>query len=267
MFRGPQQTSPDELSLRLSEVLQPIPVVPWSALAMGYLGVPVGVGAPMIVVQDADYPAAQSLLAQAGFQRSVPNRNPHPVITARHPNPQQMLAEINAGYQRLDRSCAVSDYPDDDPAEQGMQGYLFPNSFAHAFDCQIAPENETRAPEAAAAAAAAAPRYESYGNLHYALERALVESLVRAAVEEESETEAGFSRWGLSRRSCVAMMHGYLEVDNDALDDCADARVVDWYSRHFGRIREARFGPIDRRISKRLGSGREMPVDMRGNPI
>ncbi|PYI26881.1 hypothetical protein BP00DRAFT_419308 [Aspergillus indologenus CBS 114.80] len=226
-------------------------------------------GAPMIVVQDADYPAAQSLLAKAGFQRSVPNRNPHPVITARHPNPEQMLAEINAGYQRLDRSCAVFDYPDADPAEQGMQVYLFPNAFAHAFDGRNAPQNETRAPEAAAAAAAAAaPRYESYGNLHYALERALVESFVRAAVEEESETEAGgFSKWGLSLQSCVAMMNGYLEVDNDALDDCADARVVDWYSRHFGRIREARFGPIDRRISKRLGSGREMPVDMRGNPI
>ncbi|RAH73950.1 uncharacterized protein BO66DRAFT_459671 [Aspergillus aculeatinus CBS 121060] len=250
MFRRPRQTTADGLSLRLSKILHPIPVIPWSALAMWYLGVPVGVGAPMIVVRDAaNYPTAQSRLAKAGFKRSVPNRNPHP---------QQMLGGINAGYHRVDRSCAVFDYRDDDPSDKAMQLYLylFPNLFAHVFDgwrWQEAPRHET------------AQRYESYGNLHYALERALVGSLVRAAVEEESAT--GFSAWGEDLRSCVAMMNGYLEVDNDALDYCADEQVVDWYSRNFGRIREARFGPMDHRVSKRLGSGREMPVDTRGNPI
>jgi hypothetical protein len=36
---------------------------------------------------------------------------------------------------------------------------------------------------------------------------------------------------------------------------------------NFGRKREAEVGPFDRRIIKRLGSKREMPVDMRGNRI
>jgi hypothetical protein len=62
-------------------------------------------------------------------------------------------------------------------------------------------------------------------------------------------------------------VRGYLEVNNDILDDCADERAVEWYSTHFGRIHEDQYGEWDLRVSKRLGSGKEMPVDMRGNPI
>ena len=62
-------------------------------------------------------------------------------------------------------------------------------------------------------------------------------------------------------------MAGYLEVNNDILDKCVDERAVEWYSANFGRIHEARFGPMDLRVSKRLGSGKEMPVDIRGDPI
>lgn len=62
-------------------------------------------------------------------------------------------------------------------------------------------------------------------------------------------------------------MIGYLEVDNDILDRCPDKQAVEWYSYNFGRIHEANFDPIDRRVSKRLGSGKEVPIDMRGVPI
>jgi hypothetical protein len=63
------------------------------------------------------------------------------------------------------------------------------------------------------------------------------------------------------------MMTAYLEVDNDILDSCSNERAVKWFSVTYGRIHEEKFGPLDRRVSKRLGSGREMPVDMRGNPL
>lgn len=108
-------------------------------------------------------------------------------------------------------------------------------------------------------------QFDTYGNLHYPLEAALVESFVKAAIDEEKDT--GFSSWGQSLETWVSMMSAYLEVNNDILDNCLDEQAVDWYSTKFGRIREAKFGPMDRRISKRLGSGKEMPVDMRGNPI
>ncbi|KAJ6180133.1 hypothetical protein N7519_010594 [Penicillium mononematosum] len=249
MFRRPRETEPDRLSIKLRNALQPLTVIPWGPLAMCYLGVPIGVGAFMIVVQDDDYTAAIERLERAGFDRTVPNRAPAPEIMEDHPNPQQMLDEINDGYKRLDRSCAVFSYPHGDP-EKDMQLYLFPNYFAHVFQEDI--------PHPPA-------EMNTYGNLHYPLEQTLVESFVKAAVDEETET--GFSAWGQSLRAWISLMSGYLEVDNDALDHCPDKRAVEWYSENYGRIREAKFGPFDRRISKRLGSGKEMPVDMRGNPI
>lgn len=104
-----------------------------------------------------------------------------------------------------------------------------------------------------------------YGNLFYPLEAALVESFVKGVLDDIDEL--GFSGWMLLLKAWIEMMRGYLEVNNDTLDNCADERTVEWFSTHFGRIREARHGPIDLRVSKRLGSGREMPVDMRGNPL
>ncbi|KAB8067023.1 hypothetical protein BDV29DRAFT_115815 [Aspergillus leporis] len=259
MLRRPRQTEPDVLSVRLSKTLRPLSVIPWGALAMWYLGVPIAVGAPMIVVQDDDYTPAIERLESAGFNRSVPNRAPPPEIIETHPNPQQMLEEINAGYKRLDRSGAVFDYPHGDPAEKDLQVYVFPNSFAHLFQEDIpGPSTEIRD-------TAPTKRFKTYGNLHYPLEQTLVESFVKAAIDEEKDTS--FSAWDESLRSWVSLMTGYLEVNNDVLDHCLDKQAVEWYSHNFGRIHEANFGPIDRRVSKRLGSGKEMPIDMRGNPI
>ncbi|KAJ6036476.1 hypothetical protein N7540_000755 [Penicillium herquei] len=60
-------------------------------------------------------------------------------------------------------------------------------------------------------------------------------------------------------------MAGYLEVNNDILDasGCSDQEAVEWFSVKYGRKHEEKFGPWDRRVSKRLGSGKDMPVDMR----
>ncbi|KAL4942563.1 hypothetical protein BDV06DRAFT_162002 [Aspergillus oleicola] len=259
MFRRPRQTEPDRLSMRLGKTLQPLTVIPWGALAMWYLGVPIAVGAPMIVVQDDDYADAIEKLESAGFGRSIPKRSPPPEIMEDHPNPQQVLEEINAGYKRLDWSCAVFDYPQGDPAEKALQVYIIRNSFAHVFQEDI-PRSSTNMGDTAPTT-----RFQSYGSLYYPLEQALVESFVKAAIDEEKD--AGFSAWGESLRAWVSLMTGYLEVDNDILDLCPDKQAVDWYSYNFGRIHEANFGPIDRRISKRLGSGKEIPIDMRGSPL
>lgn len=213
----------------------------------------------MVVVQDEDYTVAIEKFENAGFTRSIPNRTPPPEVMENHSNPQQMLEEINAGYKRLDYSCAVFDYPQGDPAEKGLQMYLFPNSFAHIpLEDILHSSNNIAYP-------ATTKQFDIYKNLCYPLERALVESFVKAVIDEE--TESGYSAWGESLRCWVSMMTGYLEVNNDILDHCSDKQAVEWYSINFGRIHEAKFGPMDRRISKRLGSGKELPIDMRGNPI
>ncbi|KAM5432791.1 hypothetical protein MferCBS31731_007317 [Microsporum ferrugineum] len=199
MFRRPRQTEPDRLSIRLRDTLQPLTVVPWGSLAMWYLGVPIGVGV-----------IARRRLRKPGFRRSVPNRSPPPEIIEVHPNPQQMLDEINAGYKRLDQSCTVFDYPHGDPAGKGMQLYLFPDSFAHIFQQEhIAP------PSVEMGDTASTERFNVYGNLHYPLGQALVESFVKSAIDEEINTS--FSAWGESLSAWVSQMTGYLEVNNDIL--------------------------------------------------
>ncbi|GKZ24618.1 hypothetical protein AbraIFM66951_012022 [Aspergillus brasiliensis] len=258
MFRRPRQTEADRLTKKLSETLHPINVIPWANVAMWYLGVPIVVVAPMMVVRDDDYAAAIEKLERAGFTKSAPNRTPCPEIMADHPDPQRLMEEINAGYKRVDRYSTVLDYPQDDPEHKGMQLYLFPDSFAHIFP-------DSRNASIALGGTASTNRFHTYGNLHYPLEPVLVESFVKAAIDEEAEME--FSTWAAILACWVSQMSGYLEVNNDILDHCEDEKAVEWYSVNFGRIYEAKNGPRDRRISKRLGSGKEMPVDMRGNPI
>lgn len=72
----------------------------------------------MVVVHNDDYADAIKRLESAGFSRSVPKRDPPPEIMEDYPNPQQVLEEINAGYKRLDRSCAVLDYSQGNLAEE-----------------------------------------------------------------------------------------------------------------------------------------------------
>ncbi|QSS50882.1 hypothetical protein I7I53_06061 [Histoplasma capsulatum var. duboisii H88] len=213
----------------------------------------------MVVVQDEDYTVAIEKFENAGFTRSIPNRTPPLEVMEDHSNPQRMLEEINAGYKRLDCSCAVFDYPQGDPAEKGLQMYLFPNSFTHIpLEDNLHSSNNIAYP-------ATTEQFDIYKSLCYPLERALVESFVKAVIDEE--TESGHSAWGESLRCWVSMMTEYIEVNNDILDHCSDKQAVEWYSTNFDRIHEAKFGPMDRRISKRLGSGKELPIDMRGNPI
>ncbi|KAL4900890.1 hypothetical protein BDW74DRAFT_182220 [Aspergillus multicolor] len=106
-------------------------VIAWGALAMWHLGVPIAVGGPVLVVRDDDYEPAIEKLESAGFTRSVLDRAPPPEIMANHPNPKLVLEKINAGYKRVDRTCAVSDYPLGDVAERGAQVYVFSASSAH----------------------------------------------------------------------------------------------------------------------------------------
>lgn len=66
-------------------------------------------------------------------------------------------------------------------------------------------------------------------------------------------------------------MHGWYclhaQFTDDLLDDCLDEQVSVWCSAHFGLIYECKQGPFDRRISKHLGSGKELPIDLRNPDI
>ncbi|OJD20410.1 hypothetical protein ACJ73_08254 [Blastomyces percursus] len=260
MFRRPQDLEPDPETSQLGCILSPLRIYTWGPSAMSYLGVPIVIKLPMVVVQDKDLEKATCKLLDSGFIPSSPNRNPAPEIMADLPDPQAVLRQINEGYERVDRSCKTFNCPSH-LLESFQQILLIPSSFASLPDFSATTElNATKQ-----AAALTNAQYDTYGNILYPHQRTLLESLVRAAVVEEAN--AGFTSWAASMKAWVSMMVGYLGLENDILDDCLDEQVVTWYSTHFGRIHESEYGPFDRRISKRLGSGKELPVDMSGRPV
>ncbi|KAK2803381.1 hypothetical protein FQN50_007040 [Emmonsiellopsis sp. PD_5] len=247
MFRRAQHHEPHSGILQLGRILLPLRVSTWGAYAMSYLGVPMVVGRPMVVVQDEDLEMATHKLGNSGFIPSSPNRNPAPEIMAELPDPQAVLRKINKGYERLDHSCKTFNCPSH-LTGSFRQVLLIPASFARLPDFNLK-----------------TAQYDVYGNIFYPHQRTLLESCIRAAIDEKNNT--GFTTWASSIEAWISMMVGYLGLENDVLDDCLDEQVVTWYSTRFGRIHESKHGPFDRRVSKRLGSGKELSVDMSGRPL
>lgn len=213
----------------------------------------------MIVVQDEDIEKASCKLVESGFMPSVTNRNPAPEILADHPDPRAVLRQVNEGYERVDSICKT--FNCSMHLTGGFQQVLLiPGSFANLYIAVDATaEVDTTS--------ATLPElyYTKYNNILYPQPRKLLESFVRTAIDEE--TSAGFTSWAASIEAWISMMVGYLGLRNDVLDDCMDEKVLKWYSTHFGRLYESKYGPFDRRISKRLGSGKELPVDMSNRDI
>ncbi|KAJ5594848.1 uncharacterized protein N7459_001056 [Penicillium hispanicum] len=255
MLRRPRQTLPDPIIIELGQTLAPLANFPWGPLAMTYLGVPIVINTATIVVDDKDYQSACQKLKDSGFRATVPDRRPAPEIFAALPNPEEALQLVNKEYERLDQSTTLFEYPVGHYL--GLKVNLVPNSFAHLPMLYITGESKQDPSNQP-------PNYNVYDNIFHPLEAALVESFVKGAIDDEHH---GGLDWGQSLTTWVAMMAAYLEVNNDILDACSDQQAVEWFSLKFGRKHEEEFGPWDRRVSKRIGSGKEMPVDMRGKPL
>ncbi|PGH28095.1 hypothetical protein AJ80_00353 [Polytolypa hystricis UAMH7299] len=253
MIRRLRSTTGHPPALELAQLLHPVQVFCWGPLALNYLGVPVV--AITIVVSDDQYQQSIERLTTAGFLISSPRRNPAPEVLQRLPDPEAVIHEINDGYKHIDQSTTTFNYPDD-PEEAKRQVTLIPSSVAHL----SIPLNLHLSKF---------PGYDRHElNLFFPLEPQLLESFIKSVIDDDDRQEHGtVSLWGGMLRTWIAHMRGYLEIDNDAVDGCADKRVTEWFSVHFGRKHEAEFGPWDLRVSKRLGSSGEMGVDMRGNPV
>ncbi|KAJ5854740.1 hypothetical protein N7534_007283 [Penicillium rubens] len=238
MIRQPRESQPDPITSEIAHFLAPLVIFPWGPLAMSYLGVPIVVGIVMVAVHDEDYQTACQKLKDSAFREIIPERTIPP---------------------RYYQSTTTFEYPINHHLAGSVRLTLAPNSFAN-----------LPIPDATGdvkQSTASTKGYDIYGNICHPLEEALVESFVKCVVDDKNDENAEFSGWGDRLGTWVAMMCGYLEVNNDILDSCRDERAVEWFSVNYGRIHEEKFGPLDRRVSKRLGSGHEMPVDMRGNPL
>lgn len=212
----------------------------------------------MLVVSDSDYKPAIAKLHLAGFRATLPRRDPAPEVLQMLPDPAKMLRELHAEYAQLDRATTVFDYPVR-YRRSTVQMVLMPASYAHlsAFPALISVATEPTT--------SLNGQYDVYKNVYYPLEHLLLESFIKVIVSDGDAPR--MTQWVEDLNVWVGTICGYLDVENDAFDDCPDDAVREWFSEHWGRKREARFGPWDRRISKRLGSGKEMSHDMRRRPI
>ncbi|KAJ5421478.1 hypothetical protein N7491_009923 [Penicillium cf. griseofulvum] len=198
-------------------------------------------------------------LKDFGFREITPDRRPCPELLETLPDPDKVIEEIKKTYKRPDESTVTFEYPINHNLDGRQQLNLMPNSFAN-----LTLPNVTGDVKQDMVCTAG---YEIYGNVCHPLEEPLVESFMKGAIDDMNDANAEFSVWGETLSAWVSLMCGYLEVNNDILDHCQDARAVKWFSEKYGRQHEEKLGPWDRRVSKRLGSGRELPVDMRGNPL
>jgi hypothetical protein len=209
----------------------------------------------MIVVSDEHYQSSIQKFVQANFCKALPARGPPPEVAAMVPSMKVVREELDAGYRNLDQSTTWFNYPAH--YNCSTQLVLIPSSYAHLSVFTIT--------SIASARTATAHEYDVYGNLFYPLERTLLESFIKVILKDGNG--ATINLWKGLLRAWIAHMVGYLEVNNDTVDESPDEEVVEWFSHHFGRKHEAEYGPWDRRITKRLGSGREMPCDMRGHLV
>lgn len=206
----------------------------------------------MIVVNDVDFEASAQKLFAHGFTTTKPNRAPPPEVLADLDNPDHVVARIYAAWAPLDDAARIFAYPETDNKQLV---FLLPNSFACLpLDSKGRTEGHL----------SHEVDFISNGNIYHPLERALVESFVKCALLLENTEQ---TRWGASLMVSVWVMIRYLDIENDILDTCTDTKAVEFFSKHFGREHDAEFGPKDLRIQKRLGSGREMPIDSRGRRL
>lgn len=209
----------------------------------------------MLVVSDADYDMSVEKLRLAGFWATLPRRDPAPEILQRLLDPAKTLRELHAQYAKLDRVTTTFDYPVR-YNHADVQLVLIPASYAHLS------ESAALRPQTATSATSLKQQFDVCGNLYYPLEYILLESFIRVILDDGDAT--GINQWWETLNVWVGTICGYMDVEND---DCPDDAVREWFSQHWGRKREAKFGPMDRRVSKRLGSGREMPYDVRHRPV
>lgn len=146
------------------------------------------------------------------------------------------MKDINNGYKSLDQSTTTFDYPIR-RSQLDAQVFLMPSSFA---ELDMSPITSS------------STAYGVYGSVLYPSERTLMEDGDGALVPEG---HAQISGWGYSLRALISQTVRYLGIKEDIIDNSDERRAINWYSKQFGRIYVDKNGPMDRRLSKRLGSG------------
>ena len=198
------------------------------------------------MVQNEDYETAAQKLVNEGFSRTVPDRKPNAAVLARDPDPKALIAKINAGFGTLDKATQNFEYPG-----SKKRLVLVPNSFA-------------QLPIETSGSKLQSSKYDTFENVFFPLEAALIESFARCAVRE---TGSAMTLWQSTLRGWISTSLTYLDIEDDILDACQQKEAVEWYSSNYGRDYHTQNGPTDYRVSKLIGSGKYVSVDSRGRAL
>jgi hypothetical protein len=144
----------------------------------------------MIVVRDAEHEAYsdtdRAWLHNDQAELSTSSRDP-----GKFDNPDHVVADVYADWAPPDNAASVSANPE---ANNEQLLFLLPNSFACLPLVPVSGKDDEAAHEA---------QFNSYGNIHRPLERALVESFVEYVLPLDNPEQ---NRWGASLMSCIWIM-------------------------------------------------------------
>ncbi|KAJ5669409.1 hypothetical protein N7462_010479 [Penicillium macrosclerotiorum] len=229
------QSQPDTVCSSLQKVLDPVVFFPWGGLALRYLGIQIDFDTHMIAIRDEDYDIANQKLKAAGYATATPDRRRVFDLMNEDPTPVEVVRRFNADNERIDLLSTMFTYPAEDPSI-GAKLVLIQNSFAclplHGSPSTPTPANPGPSVDT--------EKYDTHGTIIYPLEQVLLESFVRAAIDEEFEM--GNSTWLVLLKTWITIMIRHLPVDKTILDDCADHTIPDWYRGQFGRMFDANGG-------------------------
>ncbi|KAN0070899.1 hypothetical protein V8E54_011064 [Elaphomyces granulatus] len=224
----------------IAKALNPIKAVVWGEMAMIYLGVPIIPNSFMLIPAEKDFAAAVKKLEDAGFHRTpwTYGTTVDPKIIT-DPTTLRVHKRQSKKYERFDHHSVRFNFPSSFDIKETV--VLLESCYAN-----LSPPSDG---QISIAPYLSIPQFSVDGNLYYPNELVLMESFIRVLLVEKA---AGNMKndWSLLLSVwIISYICGWLDVGVDALDDCEDDRVRDWYNKNIMRDQ----GGLNRAINKRTG--------------
>ncbi|EPE32004.1 hypothetical protein GLAREA_12086 [Glarea lozoyensis ATCC 20868] len=212
----------------VANVLQPLQVVVWGELALGYLGVPTVLNDYMFGVSDEELDMAEHKLISAGFVRQTwsfcSTRDPENMKN--HPRWQQWYANKRTAYQNFDSVTRRFDYPDE--SRHVTRTILLPTSYL-----RLSISDPGQAGYADPTPSLSQPAFYIDANLHWPNVVMLLQSILMVIEEESYAPRLDFV--GLLKAWAFTYLVNDLSLRHDVLDSCRDATLKEYFDKKTNR--------------------------------
>lgn len=228
----------------VADILQPIQLVVWGDLAVGYLGVPAvhdvifsihsSHNTPadylqcyMLGIRDDEIELAAEKLTSLGFVRELWSFSSpiDPAIFKTTETSKRIQETIRPAYANFDSKTIRFHYPD--MHKQVQKTVLIPDSYMH-LSAPQAPSHTSKQGSAIPNPPAQPPFY-IHGNLCYPNAVVLLESFIKVCIQERASTTRGMWQARLQTWA-IAYLYGELSLRDDVLDSCQDSGVKEFFN-------------------------------------